>query len=283
MQRKGQSAPASHMGYLMGIFAVLAVHSFAGLLVRCAVGAAVRNGVLKEGTNMGIAMTGITALVTIPVFLLMQRNNSEKQISQKKGGSLRNGALRDDGVSWLLLISLGIFIPLGINQLMNLLHLTEMPGSYEQTRQILFSGTRLLTAFVSGVLVPAAEELMFRGLIFLYLKGMMGRIPAAFFSALLFAVYHGNAVQGIYAFLVGLILAFVMETMGTLWAPFLVHGVANLFVVFASDIRILGEPKGILVSCLIGISGMTMVILYYVRKQKKQLAVNGNTKQRIVE
>lgn len=47
-------------------------------------------------------------------------------------------------------------------------------------------------------------------------------------SALLFAAFHGNIVQGIYAFVTGVLFAYVYEKYGSLKAPMIVHISANM-------------------------------------------------------
>lgn len=57
------------------------------------------------------------------------------------------------------------------------------------------------------VLAPLFEEGIFRLGIFGRLWGRLGFWPAAILSALVFGIYHGNWIQGIYAFLMGLVFA----------------------------------------------------------------------------
>jgi len=50
---------------------------------------------------------------------------------------------------------------------------------------------------------------------------------AVIISALMFGLYHGNLVQGIYAFIMGCLLALVYEWTGSFAAPVLFHMIAN--------------------------------------------------------
>lgn len=86
-----------------------------------------------------------------------------------------------------------------------------------------------LVAFVSVVvLAPIIEELLFRGLIYGRLRQAMGTGSAIFLSSLVFGVFHGNVIQGIYAFFIGLILATVYERTDSLLFAMLGHGLINL-------------------------------------------------------
>ena len=49
-------------------------------------------------------------------------------------------------------------------------------------------------------------------------------------SALLFGLYHGNTVQALYGFLLGVIIAIVYERSESFAAPVIFHAVANVTV-----------------------------------------------------
>lgn len=74
---------------------------------------------------------------------------------------------------------------------------------------------------------PFAEEILFRGLLLRSLE-KYGKQVAIFVSALFFGLFHGNVVQIPYAFLVGLLLAYVTVEHSIGWAV-LLH-VFNNFV-----------------------------------------------------
>ena len=86
-----------------------------------------------------------------------------------------------------------------------------------------------------GIIVPIAEELMFRGLIYRRIRCMIGPRQAIVVSGLVFGMYHGNLVQGLYGFLVGCIMAWLYEKYGSLKAPILFHVCANLVSVIATE------------------------------------------------
>ena len=77
------------------------------------------------------------------------------------------------------------------------------------------------------VLGPAAEELMFRGAIFDRLYLAFPFHIANFLQAVLFAVYHKNLIQGLYAFFFGLLLGVLHHTGGSIWNNILAHMLFN--------------------------------------------------------
>ena len=72
-------------------------------------------------------------------------------------------------------------------------------------------------------------------------RAVRARRAAAVVSALMFGIYHGNLVQGIYAFLIGMLLCLVYERTGRLLAAALFHGAGNLAVYLLIDVAGIGE------------------------------------------
>ena len=92
----------------------------------------------------------------------------------------------------------------------------------------LFSGALWQQFFLMGIAAPLSEELLFRGILFERLRVALPFFWAALGSAAFFGLVHGNWAQGIYAALMGLILAWLYEKKNRLWEPVLFHSAANL-------------------------------------------------------
>lgn len=83
------------------------------------------------------------------------------------------------------------------------------------------------------LLAPVVEEGIFRLLLYgRLLRDRLGVLEAAVLSSLAFGIYHGNWIQGVYGFLMGMILAWGYETSEYNKYPVAVvmHGAANLTV-----------------------------------------------------
>ncbi len=81
--------------------------------------------------------------------------------------------------------------------------------------------------FMVGGVVPFAEELLFRGLFYAWLRERRGVTTAVVVSSLLFSLLHGILWLAPALFVVGMILALVYEKSGSLWVAVLVHGLFN--------------------------------------------------------
>lgn len=85
-----------------------------------------------------------------------------------------------------------------------------------------------LMLFIVAVWAPLAEELVFRAMIFRTLRKGFSFIPAAVISGALFGIYHMNWVQGVYAGLLGILLAYIYEKTNSLLGSYLFHLIFNL-------------------------------------------------------
>lgn len=87
------------------------------------------------------------------------------------------------------------------------------------------------------LVIPFAEELLFRGALYGGLRARVGPWPAAFLSALIFAILHESATVLLPLFGLGVVLAWIYERTGSIAAPTLVHVLNNTFtLVIASTL-----------------------------------------------
>jgi len=88
-------------------------------------------------------------------------------------------------------------------------------------------GGAIAIIFVGGVVVPFAEELFFRGVLYRWLRGRIGVWGGVLVSAALFGLAHIFLPTAVSAFVIGLVLAWVYERSESLWVPFVVHALNN--------------------------------------------------------
>lgn len=135
---------------------------------------------------------------------------------------------------WWIIGLLGIFVSLGLGRFVSLLPLDNIIGNYEQTSQALMGGNLLVQIISLAVIVPVAEELIYRGLVFTGLTKIMEAKYAIFVASITFGLFHLNLMQGIYAFLLSLVLICVYMKYRTIIAPIIIHSLANLSAVTCS-------------------------------------------------
>lgn len=108
------------------------------------------------------------------------------------------------------------------------------PEQDDVTKELGTNSSSAFSVVVTVLLVVAgaalSEELLFRGVIFAGLRRSMSLLPAALISSVLWALLHLSAanvaVVGVLA-IFGLVLAWLYERTGSLWAPICAHAINN--------------------------------------------------------
>lgn len=108
--------------------------------------------------------------------------------------------------------------------------ITESSAAYTRVEEAQYGVAFAIGLVLYGVISPIAEEVVFRGIIYNRMKRCFSVKLAVPLSALLFGLYHGNTVQALYGFLLGVIIAIVYERSESFAAPVTFHAVANVTV-----------------------------------------------------
>lgn len=85
----------------------------------------------------------------------------------------------------------------------------------------------ILLVFVTVVIAPISEELLFRGAIYRFIKGQVHPRLALMLSALIFSLMHFNTMAYVPLFILGLLLARSYEVSGNIAVPIVFHALFN--------------------------------------------------------
>ncbi len=77
--------------------------------------------------------------------------------------------------------------------------------------------------FTYGIIGPIAEEMLFRGVIYGYVRKFFDVRTAIIGSSILFGVYHGNMVQAVNATILGYLIAYAYEYFGDFRVAICMH------------------------------------------------------------
>lgn len=119
----------------------------------------------------------------------------------------------------------------------------------------LTSSPSVLVILYAVLFGPIEEELVYRGVALASAQKALPFWAANIFQALLFAVFHMNPIQGIYAFFIGLFLGYVFYRTGSIWISSLLHMLFNGFGTVSGMIEIY-SPLLMLLLILAGIVGL---------------------------
>lgn len=80
---------------------------------------------------------------------------------------------------------------------------------------------------LAGFAVPLAEELLFRGLIYGWLRTRMGVALSVLISSVIFGLAHGDIPIAVGVGFMGVIQALVYEGSKSIWTTFIIHAINN--------------------------------------------------------
>ena len=109
----------------------------------------------------------------------------------------------------------------------------------------------VFTILATVVLAPVTEEVIFRALIFSRLERAMPGWLAAVLSALAFGLCHGQPVWMAYAFVLGLVFAFLRLRTGSILPSMLAHFIFNGISPVAQRLGDAGAGDGLILIALV--------------------------------
>lgn len=191
------------------------------------------NAVTEWTLDFAVPLEGIAALVTIPIFLFLIYRDRKKE--QRQGITI----IRKKAELWRYPAVIGISAAmcLGLNNLIFLMDLSSHSEAYEETIEVFYQPPFAMQIVCLGILMPICEELAYRGLMFRRIRAQAKFVYAAAYSSIVFAITHGNMVQSLYGFLMGMMLSYTYEKYGSSAAPIIGHVAANIISVAGTQYR----------------------------------------------
>ncbi len=178
---------------------------------------------VTDKSDVILAISALGTLVWICLFGFIYRSERKKV-----GQHLFEGKV--NGKRILVLLTMGVGLQFIISSVLNGIMLAA-PWLLENYMELLGNlgmGNSLVSFVFIVLIAPIGEELVFRGVVFDYLKKHTGFWIANIFQALFFGIYHMNLVQGLYAFCLGLFLGWVSYKYGSVREGILLHMAVNL-------------------------------------------------------
>ncbi len=218
---------------------------------------------LEQEATVNAVIGGFAMMIGIVPLIPMFRQEICRE-GDEKGGAGAAGMLTG-GAKVLLTIALAVMVSVAVNILFIFFHLTESSEAYTQTAEHQYSVIFPFGLFLYGIISPLAEEVVFRGIIYNRMKKHMPVIVSMILSSFLFGIYHGNAVQALYGFCMGILIAYTYERFCNFFYAFLFHAAANVAVYTITGNQRLYE---MLIKPYVGIvlGGIAIVLLAFMRR-----------------
>ncbi len=194
-------------------------------------------------------------LTTFPIYLFMMNKLPDYNAQEQKDLSLKQFIV-------LFIISIAAtYIFNFASIIINLLLSFIKGGNIDNPLDDVLKNSSILYNFLLAVVIaPIIEEIIFRGVLINKLRCYGDRV-CILVSAFMFALYHGNISQLLYAFVLGAIFSYIVLRCGTIKYSILLHMCINfcggiLFPTIIdtnSELLILIAVLAIFLSLIIGI------------------------------
>ena len=215
-----------------------------------------------------VLLTGLTGILSmIPCLWFYSRD----RIARKHGGLvLPQKPWKLDLPEIILLLGMGAAFSQYANMLVGMLQSVLNYQEYQETMDQMTAGKSMWFLLICmGVIAPLAEEIVFRWLIYLRLRDYMRIGFAMVISGMIFGIYHGNLVQAVYASLLGIVFAYILDISGCLWSSVLLHMGANIWSLISPDLYtwiIARNPAAIMILFLILLMVMILGCFYFTKR-----------------
>ena len=168
---------------------------------------------------------------------------------------------KKDIIKLLTLMFVTGFFMQGIASYMLTFVLSFFPNVAKEYEQLIGTMLKLTPRMIITVCVvaPVIEELFFRGLIYGILKKFTGYIIANIIQAIVFGIYHGNIVQGIYAFILGLFIGYLLYITGNVIYTIFFHIGINIAGIVID--KVIPESSPEYVNIITAVVSLLVVIL----------------------
>lgn len=176
--------------------------------------------------RMGIdlAIRALFLILAFLIFFLIRRKKYFKEISFEKTSAKKIVAA----------VFGALFVIFFVNGLLNFLTPKEQLESFSEASQVLYAYPLWQAILANSLLVPIAEEVVFRGLMFSRLQKAMPNVAVALITSLLFGLVHGQLIWMLFAFVVGLVLSFVRIKTGSILPTIIMHVMINTYATLIS-------------------------------------------------
>lgn len=162
----------------------------------------------------------ITVIIFIPILYKVFKKHKQKN----------NFKLKDIFIPITFGITISLIYNITLFQLNNIFHFTN---KFEISSILI-----IVQVICSGICGPILEELVFRGIVYNKLKEFNKTMTSIILTSVIFALFHIDIINAIYAFGVSFVFIYLYEKYKTLKAPILMHIFLNTTIILMLNLII---------------------------------------------
>jgi membrane protease YdiL (CAAX protease family) len=222
----------------------------------------------------------ISSIVTVLIFLIIYAIRKKKLAEEIliKKTKLMNIAIAALIGTSVWLFNSGVLVFLQLNGML----MKEFQGMNEILNP-LTKGNLFIMILTIGIVVPFAEEFLFRGVIYRTLSKNISIPATIIIQGVLFGIYHGNLIQGAYASLLGIIFGFITYKTQSLWPAIIAHMTNNtIALIIPAAMGNIFNTTTCIIFAIIGLSGTITTIFFINKNNPKVVEENMEANQFII-
>lgn len=180
-------------------------------------------GVAGEKITMGVILSlslgELILLIPALVYLLFCKIKGEKLKERLFYNKVKP--------STLVYVVFFTWLSMPLTTLVNAISMLFVDNKIMGMADLILNVPFLLMLFLMAVMPAVVEELVFRGIAYGGYRRSGTKFMAVLLSSLMFGLMHMNLNQALYAFVIGILLALLMEASGSVFATMLFHFLYN--------------------------------------------------------
>ena len=196
----------------------------------------VTNAALKNT----ILFSGIAAVIYLPLMAGLYISDRLRW-NFNDGIIVRKTTITDYIIIILLGIALAFTLNIAVSYFINEFDIKDK--NFDDLKDSIDNASLGLQLLVVAIIAPVVEEVIYRGLVYRRLRHSFGNISAIIASSILFGVLHGNLVQGIYASISGIVLAYIYYKKENIFLCIAYHMAANTSVVLLPQLVLMSGQE----------------------------------------
>lgn len=181
----------------------------------------------------------VTSIVSILCLKTMAKNEITYVSENEK-------TLNLNLAKYAALILLGISASFFFNIIANVTGFVKLSEGYDTVYENQMGVKFVFGILIYGLISPIVEETLFRGILYNRMKRLFSVRIAMLASSLIFGLFHMNLVQGLYGFIMGLIIVWVYEKSGNFITAVIIHTAANVAVYAVTYRTLIGDRNKLL-------------------------------------
>ncbi|NLJ94882.1 MAG: CPBP family intramembrane metalloprotease [Clostridiaceae bacterium] len=229
--------------------------------------------------NYASILMGIICIPIYSLFLSRRNKKYRDSFSQMKikGSSFFTSNLAVFGSQGLVTLLIIFLEMIG----KNIPHINNWLVEYEELAGMIISDESSILLQILGtvIVVPIAEELLFRGIVLGHLDLVFSPKITVLIQAVLFGIFHMNPIQSLYTIIPGLLLGIVYYQTRNILLPILGHAVFNFFggvihfIVPTNVISILNY-----VQIIVGVFTVFVVLYFFIKAKPQNIYIRNESK-----